>query len=67
MLTLFNGSNCPEAKIYGVYKHIAGQPDAIAEVDDDATETKTRKYIENGQIVIVKDGKKYNAAGVEIE
>ena len=67
MLTLFNGSNCPEAKIYGVYKHIAGQPDAIAEVDDDATETKDGKYFINGQIVIVKNGVKYNAAGVAIE
>ena len=37
------------------------------EVDDDATETKTRKYIENGQIVIVKGGKKYTVAGVEIK
>ena len=62
------GAQTPlEAKVYGVYKHLTDEAVGIAEVDDDATETKARKYIENGQIVIVKDGKKYNAAGVEIE
>lgn len=39
---------------------------AIESVEETAS-TKDGKYFINGQIVIVKDGKKYNAAGVEIE
>lgn len=41
-------------------------PTVIEGVDADAA-LKDGKYFINGQIVIVKDGKKYNAAGVEIE
>lgn len=41
-------------------------PTNIFEVADDAA-VKDGKYFINGQIVIVKDGVKYNAAGVAIE
>ena len=52
-------------KVEGVYKHMLDAT-AIAEVEEGAT-VKDGKYIENGQIVIVKNGKKYTAAGVEIK
>ena len=41
-------------------------PTNIFEVADDAA-VKDGKYFINGQIVIVKDGVKYNAAGLPIE
>jgi len=68
LMTLWSPANI-NIKVYGIYKHLANDPISvdIADVSDDAATSKVRKYIENGQIVIVKDGKKYNTAGVEIE
>lgn len=66
ILTLWGTETFPlELNVYGIYKHKATAT-AIAEVEDGAT-VKDGKYFENGQIVIVKNGKKYTAAGVEIK
>lgn len=46
---------------------IGDVPTAIGEVGAEATAAKTAKYFDGKQIVIVKDGKKYSAAGVEIK
>ncbi len=40
---------------------------SIVEVTDNQKATKSRKYISGGNLVIVKDGKKYNANGIEIK
>jgi hypothetical protein len=53
------------AKVYGVYKHV-NDATAISEVAEDAA-LKDGKYFIDGQIVIVKGGKKFTAAGVEIK
>ena len=42
-------------------------PTAIEGVETEGESIADGKYIENGQIVIVKGGKKYTAAGVEIK
>jgi hypothetical protein len=61
------GAEVPlNAKVYGVYKHKVGEADAINEVAEDAA-LKDGKYFIDGQIVIVKNGVKYNAAGVAIQ
>jgi hypothetical protein len=38
-------------------------PTEIEEIDAQPT-VKNGKYIENGQLIIIRDGKKYNAMGV---
>jgi hypothetical protein len=61
------GAEMPlNAKVYGVYKHKTGDATAINEVAEDAA-LKDGKYFIDGQIVIVKNGVKYNAAGVAIQ
>ena len=42
-------------------------PTAIEGVETEGESIADGKYIENGQIVIVKGGKKYTVAGVEIK
>lgn len=46
---------------YGAESEIA--PTEIEEIDAQPT-VKNGKYIENGQLIIIRDGKKYNAMGV---
>jgi len=66
ILTLWGTETFPlELNVYGVYKH-KNAATAINAVEEDAAPADG-KYIENGQIVIVKGGKKYTAAGVEIK
>ena len=60
------GAENSDIKVYGIYKHKVGEVDAINEVAEDAA-VKDGKYFINGQIVIVKDGKQYNANGVELK
>ena len=40
---------------------------SIVEVTDTQEASKSGKYISGGNLVIVKDGKKYNANGIEIK
>ena len=40
---------------------------SIVEVTDDQEASKSGKYISGGNLVIVKDGKKFNANGIEIK
>ena len=42
-------------------------PTAISSVEEEAEAVKTGKFFENGQIVILKAGKKFNAAGAQIK
>ena len=66
MMTFFGGFTAPlEAKVVGIYKHVAGVADAIEDVEVAAP--VSGKFIENGQVVIIKNGKKYNMAGVAIQ
>lgn len=66
MMTFFGGFTAPlEAKVVGIYKHVAGVADAIEDVETVAP--VNGKFVENGQIVIFKNGKKYNMAGVAIQ
>lgn len=64
IISIYTGAG-KDVSVYGVYKHKA-VADAIEGVADDAP-VKDGKYFINGQIVIVKNGVKYNAAGVAIE
>lgn len=41
-------------------------PTALENIATDAKSSKTSKLIKNGKLVIIKDGKKYNAAGQEM-
>jgi|GEM_PF-1328545 len=66
MMTFFGGFTAPlEAKVVGIYKHIAGVADAIEEVEVAAP--AARKYMENGKLVIIKDGKKFGVNGVAVK
>ena len=66
MMTFFGGYTAPlEAKVVGIYKHIAGVADAIEEVEVAAP--AARKYMENGKLVIIKDGKKFGVNGVAVK
>lgn len=66
MMTFFGGFTAPlEAKVVGIYKHVAGVVDAIEDVE--AAAPVNGKFIENGKIVIIKNGKKFNMAGVAIQ
>ena len=66
MMTFFGGFTAPlEAKVVGIYKHIAGVADAIEEVEVAAP--AARKYMENGKLVIIKDGKKLGVNGVAVK
>lgn len=42
-------------------------PTAISSVEEEAEAVKAGKFFENGQIVIIKAGKKFNAAGAQIK
>ncbi len=66
VLTLFPGGYPFDMKVYGVYKHktIASDIEGIETAED---AVKDGKYFINGQIVIVKNGKQYNANGVELK
>ena len=64
IISIFTGAG-REVSVYGVYKHKAIATD-INEVEGGET-LANGKYIENGQIVIVKDGVKYNVAGQVIK
>ena len=66
MMTFFGGFTAPlEAKVVGIYKHVAGVADAIEDVE--AAAPVNGKFIENGKVVIIKNGKKFNMAGVAIQ
>ena len=66
VLTLFPGGYPFDMKVYGIYKHktIASDIEGVETAED---AVKDGKYFINGQIVIVKNGKQYNANGVELK
>ncbi len=66
VLTLWPGGYPFDMKVYGIYKHKATAT-AIEGVETAEDAVKDGKYFINGQIVIVKNGVKYNAAGVAIK
>jgi hypothetical protein len=68
MMTFFGGYEKPlVAKVVGIYKHQAeGDPTAIKKIDT-AAQKANGKYFQNGQIFIMKNGVKYNAAGVMVK
>ncbi len=66
VLTLWPGGYPFDMKVYGIYKHKA-TANAIEGVETAEDAVKDGKYFINGQIVIVKNGVKYNAAGVAIK
>ena len=57
------GANCNIDKI----KLTCVEPNAIQEVTQELMPTNGKKVIENGQIIIYRNGKRYNALGVEIK
>ena len=57
------GANCNIDKV----KLICTEPNAINEVTPELTPLNGRKVIENGQLIIYRNGKKYNALGVEVQ
>ena len=57
------GANCNIDKV----KLICTEPNAINEVTPELTPLNGRKVIENGQLIIFRNGKKYNALGVEVQ
>ncbi len=62
LLTIF-GADGTKAKVAGVYKHVVDTSvDGI-----DAVKAANGKYMENGKIVIVKNGKKISVAGFGIK
>ena len=66
VLTLWPGGYPFDMKVYGIYKHktIATDIEGVETAED---AVKDGKYFINGQIVIVKNGKQYNANGVELK
>ena len=68
MMTFFGGYEKPlVAKVVGIYKHQAeGDPTAIKKIDT-AAQKANGKYFQNGQIFIMKNGVKYNSAGVMVK
>ena len=66
VLTLWPGGYPFDMKVYGIYKHKTTAT-AIEGVETAEDAVKDGKYFINGQIVIVKNGVKYNAAGVAIK
>jgi len=63
MMTFFGGYTAPlEARVVGIYKHLAEKPDAIESIETEAT-TSVKKMMVDGKVVIVKGGKTYNVAG----
>ena len=66
VLTLWPGGYPFDMKVYGIYKHKVTAT-AIEGVETAEDAVKDGKYFINGQIVIVKNGVKYNAAGVAIK
>ena len=64
-ITVHNTNGC---HIYFIDAEIGEPtPTAISSVEEEAEAAKTAKFFENGQIVIVKDGKKFNAAGAVLK
>lgn len=57
------GANCNIDKV----KLICVEPNAINDVTIEPTLVNGRKVFENGQFVIYRNGKRYNALGVELE
>ena len=57
------GASCNIDKI----KLTCVEPNAINDVTPELTPVDGRKYIENGQIVIYRNGKRYNILGVELK
>lgn len=57
------GANCNIDKV----KLTCVEPNAINEVTAEPTETNGKKVFENGQFVIYRNGKRYNALGVELQ
>ena len=66
VLTLWPGGYPFDMKVYGIYKHKTIATD-IKGVETAEDAVKDGKYFINGQIVIVKNGKQYNANGVELK
>ena len=57
------GANCNIDKV----KLTCVEPNAIHELTAEPTETNGKKVFENGQFVIYRNGKRYNALGVELQ
>ena len=64
LLTLWNAQT---VKISGIYKHLAEEPDAIDAIETAEDVKADGKYMENGKLVIIKNGHKYNASGLRIK
>ena len=54
------------ARDLGPYERPASNPTAIETVKTVTKEVKTRKYFMDGQLVIVKDGQRYNSLGQKL-
>ena len=64
-ITVHNTNGC---HIYFIDAEIGEPtPTAISSVEEEAEAVKTAKFFENGQIIIVKGGKKFNAAGAVLK
>lgn len=63
----FEQYNKPRSRGYSVRPVRANVSTSIVEINDNQEATKSGKYISGGNLVIVKDGKKYNANGIEIK
>ena len=49
-----------------VGKYVITMPTGVNDITTTAT-TKAQKVIENGQVLIIKDGKKYNLLGNQVK
>ena len=50
-----------------VGKYVITTPTGVNDITTTATTTKAQKVIENGQVLIIKDGKKYNLLGNQVK
>lgn len=55
-----------KARDLGPYERPASNPTAIETVKTVTKEVKTRKYFMDGQLIIVKDGQRYNSLGQKL-
>ena len=58
-------ADCFTLTYYGAESKLI--PTEIEEIDAQPVKVKNGKFIENGQIIIIRDGKKYNAMGVLLQ
>lgn len=59
--------NCADGStLTAVGKYVITMPTGVSDITTTAT-TKAQKVIENGQVLIIKDGKKYNLLGNQVK